>query len=99
MVLALFAFIVYYNLMTLGQSWVGSGRMGLVPFMALLHGGTLEQACFCWRYGTTNGRPAAFGHKGAPEYPAPPDSPRSRVRGCVCHDGLSGPVLFLRFGR
>jgi len=41
MVLALFAFIVYYNLMTLGQSWVGSGRMGLVPFMALLHGGTL----------------------------------------------------------
>ena len=41
MMLALFAFIVYYNLMTLGQSWVGSGRMGLVPFMALLHGGTL----------------------------------------------------------
>ena len=41
MVLALFAFIVYYNLMTLGQSWVGSGRMGLLAFMALLHGGTL----------------------------------------------------------
>ena len=37
------------------------------------------------------------GHKGAPlEYPAPPDSPRSRFRGCVCHDGLPRPVLFLR---
>ncbi|AYM96256.1 lipopolysaccharide export system permease protein [Acidovorax sp. 62] len=41
MVLALFAFIIYYNLMTLGQSWIGSGRMGLVGFMVLLHGGTL----------------------------------------------------------
>src|SRR3989344_2894623 len=29
LVFALFAFIVYYNLMTLGQSWVGAGRLGL----------------------------------------------------------------------
>lgn len=35
---ALFAFIVYYNFMTLGQSWVGSGRVGLWPYMVLLHG-------------------------------------------------------------
>ena len=41
MVFALLTFIVYYNLLTLGQSWVGSGKMGLVPFLALLHGGTL----------------------------------------------------------
>ena len=41
MMLALFAFIVYYNLMTVGQSWVGSGRLGLLPFMAALHGGML----------------------------------------------------------
>ena len=39
--IALFAFIVYYNLMTLGQNWVGAGRMGLVSFMLLLHGGML----------------------------------------------------------
>ncbi|MNF13372.1 hypothetical protein D3C80_2151930 [compost metagenome] len=39
--IALFAFIVYYNLMTLGQSWVGAGRIGALGFMALLHGGTL----------------------------------------------------------
>jgi lipopolysaccharide export system permease protein len=38
---ALFAFVVYYNFMTLGQSWVGSGRFGLVPYVGLLHGGVL----------------------------------------------------------
>lgn len=41
LVFALFAFVVYYNLMTLGQSWVGAGRLGLTPFMVLLHGGML----------------------------------------------------------
>ena len=41
MVFALFAFIVYYNLMTLGQSWVGADRLGLTSFMVLLHGGML----------------------------------------------------------
>jgi len=38
---ALFAFIVYYNLMTVGQSWVTANRIGLIQFMAVLHGGTL----------------------------------------------------------
>lgn len=41
LVLALFAFMVYYNLMTVGQAWVGAGRIGLLPFMLALHGGTL----------------------------------------------------------
>ena len=41
MVFALFAFIVYYNLMTLGQSWVGADRLGLTSFMVMLHGGML----------------------------------------------------------
>ncbi|MCW8198086.1 LPS export ABC transporter permease LptF [Verminephrobacter aporrectodeae subsp. tuberculatae] len=41
MVVALFAFIVYYNLMALGQSWIGAGRLGLANFMLLLHGGML----------------------------------------------------------
>ena len=44
LVFALFAFIVYYNLMTLGQSWVGAGRLGLASFMVLLHGGMLVTA-------------------------------------------------------
>ncbi|QNK67648.1 LPS export ABC transporter permease LptF [Variovorax sp. PAMC26660] len=39
LVLALFAFILYYNMLNLGQSWVSSGRYGLGSFMFLLHGG------------------------------------------------------------
>ncbi|WP_027996311.1 LPS export ABC transporter permease LptF [Simplicispira psychrophila] len=41
LVFALFAFIVYYNFMVLGQSWIGTGKVRLLPFMALLHGGIL----------------------------------------------------------
>lgn len=41
LVFALFGFIVYYNLMTLGQSWVGAGRLGMLSFTVLLHGGML----------------------------------------------------------
>ena len=41
LVFALFAFIVYYNFMVLGQSWIGTGKIGLAPFLALLHGGIL----------------------------------------------------------
>ena len=41
MAFALFAFVVYYNLMTVGQSWVAAERIGMIPFMILLHGGTL----------------------------------------------------------
>ncbi|MDP9901816.1 LPS export ABC transporter permease LptF [Variovorax ginsengisoli] len=36
---ALFAFLVYYNLLNIGQSWVGSGRFGLAGFLIGLHGG------------------------------------------------------------
>ncbi|MCZ2103061.1 MAG: LPS export ABC transporter permease LptF [Burkholderiales bacterium] len=38
---ALLAFMAYYNLMNVGQSWVAAGRVGLVPMMLALHGGML----------------------------------------------------------
>ncbi|QGW82671.1 LPS export ABC transporter permease LptF [Variovorax paradoxus] len=38
---ALFAFVVYYNMLNLGQSWISSGRYGMGSFMLLLHGGVL----------------------------------------------------------
>lgn len=41
---ALFAFIIYYNFMTLGQSWVESGRVGLSTYMVVLHGGVFAFA-------------------------------------------------------
>ncbi|GAC1355483.1 MAG: LPS export ABC transporter permease LptF [Variovorax sp.] len=41
LLLALFAFVVYYNLLNLGQSWINSGRYGMGSFMLSLHGGVL----------------------------------------------------------
>ena len=38
LVLALFAFIVYYNFMVLGQSWVASGKVQLWTSFFLIHG-------------------------------------------------------------
>ena len=36
---ALFAFVLYYNLLNLGQNWVSSGKYGMGGFMLALHGG------------------------------------------------------------
>ncbi len=41
LVFALFAFVVYYNLLNLGQSWIGSGRATLSGFLLGLHGAAL----------------------------------------------------------
>ena len=47
LVFALFAFIVYFNLLNLGQSWVSGGRVGFLPFMFGLHG-TVMAAAMLW---------------------------------------------------
>jgi lipopolysaccharide export system permease protein len=39
LVFALFAFVVYFNLLNLGQSWIGTGRVGFATFLVALHGG------------------------------------------------------------
>ena len=44
LVFALFAFIVYFNLLNLGQSWVANGRLGLVGLLLGLHGVALAAA-------------------------------------------------------
>jgi lipopolysaccharide export system permease protein len=41
LVFALFAFVVYYNLLNLGQSWIGAGRASFATYLLSLHGGTL----------------------------------------------------------
>ena len=41
---ALLAFVVYFNLLNLGQSWVGSGRLPVAAFMIGLHGGVFALA-------------------------------------------------------
>lgn len=42
--LALFIFVVYYNFINLGQSWISSGKVQLWPFMLSLHGGAFAMA-------------------------------------------------------
>lgn len=44
---ALLSFVVYFNLINLGQSWVGSGKAQLIPFFLALHGGVFLLA-FTW---------------------------------------------------
>ena len=41
--LALFCFVGYYNMVNVGQNWIGSGRTSLPAFMLTLHGGAF---CF-----------------------------------------------------
>ncbi|HSI52468.1 MAG: LPS export ABC transporter permease LptF [Ramlibacter sp.] len=41
LVFALFSFVVYYNLLNLGQSWISSGRMQFGVFLLVVHGGVM----------------------------------------------------------
>jgi lipopolysaccharide export system permease protein len=68
LVFALFAFIVYYNLINLGQGWISTGRAGFAPFMLALHGGTFaivalwlakQHNNWSWRRSRGPGRAAA----------------------------------------
>ncbi len=38
LIFALFTFVVYYNLLNLGQNWIASGKLGLMAYMLALHG-------------------------------------------------------------
>jgi lipopolysaccharide export system permease protein len=51
LLLALLAFLVYFNLVGLSQAWVASGRLGMATALILLHGGafTLALALLWWR--------------------------------------------------
>jgi lipopolysaccharide export system permease protein len=44
LVFALLAFVVYYNLINLTQSWVAGGRIGMGGALVALHGGTFAFA-------------------------------------------------------
>jgi lipopolysaccharide export system permease protein len=46
MFFTLFAFVVYFNLINVGQRWTGSGMMGLGTQLALLHGTVFVMALF-----------------------------------------------------
>ncbi|MDP4300523.1 LPS export ABC transporter permease LptF [Leptothrix discophora] len=48
---ALLGFIVYFNVVNLSQSWVGSGKLSLAGALLLVHGGmaTITATLFWWR--------------------------------------------------
>ncbi|TWO71850.1 LPS export ABC transporter permease LptF [Caenimonas sedimenti] len=46
LIFALFAFIVYFNMLNLGQSWIGHGRTSFAGFLLGLHGGIFAAALF-----------------------------------------------------
>ncbi len=46
LVFSLFTFQIYLNLLNMGQSWISQGKIGFLPFFALLHGGVLTLGLF-----------------------------------------------------
>jgi lipopolysaccharide export system permease protein len=42
--LALLTFVLYYNMVNIGQSWINNGRIGFAPWMLGLHGGMFSLA-------------------------------------------------------
>ena len=46
MVFALFTFVIYYNLLNLGQNWIASGKLTIFEFILGLHGGIFFLAIF-----------------------------------------------------
>jgi len=44
LIFCLFSFILYYNLLNLGQSWISGGTTNFYRFMLLLHGGVFAAA-------------------------------------------------------
>ena len=42
--LALFIFVMYYNFINLGQSWISANKVQLIPYFLLLHGGVFVLA-------------------------------------------------------
>jgi lipopolysaccharide export system permease protein len=51
LLMALLAFVVYFNAINLTQAWVADGRLGMGPGLVVLHGGTLvlALALLWWR--------------------------------------------------
>ena len=58
MLFALFTFIVYFNLLNVGQNWISTGRVGFASFLLGLHGTVLvlsllwmNRHALAWRFG------------------------------------------------
>jgi lipopolysaccharide export system permease protein len=41
LIFAFLAFVVYFNLLVLGKSWIENGQIHMLTYLVALHGGTL----------------------------------------------------------
>ena len=69
--LALFVFVVYYNFINLGQSWIGAGKAPFLPLILILHGSvfalamawlTIRHNNWSWRHFLGNKEHSAGDH-------------------------------------
>lgn len=54
LVFSVFAFVTYFNLLSLGQSWIAAGKMTFAVYMLILHGGVSLLAIFWLAKGHNN---------------------------------------------
>jgi lipopolysaccharide export system permease protein len=54
LVFSLFAFVFYFNLLSLGQSWIAGGKISFFAYMLALHGGVFVLAVFWLAKGHNN---------------------------------------------
>ncbi len=54
LVFALFTFVIYYNLLSLGQNWIAAEKMSFTAYMFALHGGAFLLAIFWLAKGHNN---------------------------------------------
>ncbi len=72
MVLAMFTFVIYYNLLNLGQNWIATGRFALGGYLLALHGGAFLAGMLWlgkrhnnWSWRSFPGRPSSTQRKAA----------------------------------
>lgn len=106
----LFAFVFYYNLLNMGQSWVSSGSIGLGTYLVGLHGLVFVMTTL-WMVkrhqnlfvrdllrGLTN-KPTAVSGGGRHENNSTPHLRGNCCRSGVCPAGLPGAFFLFRFPR
>jgi lipopolysaccharide export system permease protein len=71
MLLALLAFVVYFNLLNLGQSWIAQGKVSFAALLLLLHGGIFVLTLL-WLHSRSDGLNwrDLWARKALPAYPA-----------------------------
>lgn len=72
LVFSLFAFVLYFNVLNLGQSWIASGKFSFVGFLLTVHGGAFAVGTFWlarghhnWHWRRLLGTKSAWSARGA----------------------------------